>query len=105
MIGLCYDKKDSYCLHGLAECRAHEVRLMLKQTDLTTGTTKQLGSMGFKSIDEEGRHYPKAAYLYLDCLQLLMLICNHNEASPYQIRSYHVDLKMAFDAIPWIYAP
>ena len=66
---------------------------MLKRTDMKSEKTNQMGSMVFKSRDEEKQEYPKEAYLYLEALQLLMLVCRWVESKPEEIRDYHAKLK------------
>ena len=94
LIGVTYGTGGTTVLHGLAESRPKEgVRVMLKRTDLKSQKTNQMGSMVFKSRDEEKQEYPKEAYLYLEALQLLMLVCRWVESKPEEIRDYHAKLK------------
>ena len=81
-------------LHSLAESRPKEgVRLMLKRKDSGSGKVTQMGSMVFKPREEVDYEYPKLVWLYLDCLQIIMMFCKHWESSPEDIRSYHAQLK------------
>ena len=90
-------------LYGLAESRPKEgMRLMLKLKDLKSGKTTQMGSMVFKFRNSDvNNECPKVAWLYLDCLQLLMMFCKHWESLPKDIRSYHAQLKEVFMAEVW----
>ena len=95
-------KYGNTLLYGLAESRPKEgMRLMLKLKDLKSGKTNQMGSMVFQPREEVNNQYPKVAWLYLDCLQLLMMFCKHWESLPKDIRSYHAQLKEVFMAEVW----
>ncbi len=86
---------DGLTMQGLAERRAEEgIRLMLKVTG-PDGKVKQAGSYVFR-VGGNGC-CPRLAYIYLDMLRLMTMVCKHLKADLPQMKELHSQVKAHMD--------